>query len=253
MNVRIGLAGTLVSIGVLGVFALYAGAQAPTADPQPAPPPPQTGGTVFIQNADGTIVEERIDGKSFRTTAPGRSPYAVVPWTTQHGGTVPVYSDPDSVKMASQEQATAQEARVLAELYARGESDAAKAEAKKKLREKLALIFDLQQQRRAHEIAKIEERLGKLKDTMKKRSDSKDPIIDRRLEQLTGGVDELGWEETGGFALDPNSPARYGYGEAGLAPQPRLTAPGKPVPGFPGGGAGLPSPVPVPPPTEPRR
>jgi hypothetical protein len=249
MNVRIGLAGTLVSIGVLGVFALYAGAQAPTEDPQPTPPP-TTRGTIFIQNADGTIVEERIDGKILRPTTPGRQPnaanYGIV--TAQ----VPVYSDPESVKMASQEQATAQEARALADLYARAESDAAKAEAKTKLREKLAAIFDFQQQRRAHEIAKIEERLGKLKETMKKRDASKDPIIDRRLEQLTGGVDELGWEEPGGFALDPNSPARYGYGQPTLSPQP-LNVPVKAVPVVPGGGAGLPAPVPVLPLTEPRR
>jgi hypothetical protein len=181
MNVRIGLAGALVSIGVLGVLALYAGAQAPSEDPQATPPPP-TRATVYRQNADGTIVEETLDGKLLQATTPGRQPNAgFVPWTTQQDGrTVPVYSDPESVRMASEEQATAQEARALAALYARAESDAAKDEAKKKLREKLAAIFDLQQQRRAHEIAKIEERLGKLKDTMKKRDTSKDPIIDRR-------------------------------------------------------------------------
>ena len=260
MNVRLPLACAFTSIGALGVIALYAGAQPPALEPQATPPLSRTG-TVVVQNADGTVVEQTLDGKTLRTTVPGRTPNAAnfVPTTTADGKTVYIYSaqqaaDAESLQMAALEQAMAQEARDLTAQHAQADSDAAKAAAKSKLREKLMMIFELQQKRRAHEIARIEERLGKLKDTMKKRDASKDPIIDRRLEQLTGGVDELGWEETGGFSLDPNSPVRYGYPATGLVTQPRFTEPVKPVPGLPGAGAPLlPSPVPVPPPTEPRR
>jgi hypothetical protein len=286
MNVRIGLACALASIGALGVVALYAGAQPPAADPQPSPLTRK--GTVIIQrqSPDGTIVEERveereerIDGKVLRTI-PGRQPnvaagFVQVPVTSADGKTYYAYAaqpaaDAESIKMAADEQVAAQEARALAAQIAQADSDSAKADAKTKLRDKLVAIFDLQQKRRAHEIAKIEERLGKLKDTMKKRDTNKDPIIDRRLEQLTGGVDELGWEETGRYSVDPNAYPPTGYGYPGLSPQPQFTEPVKPVPSLPGAGAApgasptaprfpgatpsvLPSPVPVPPPTEPRR
>jgi hypothetical protein len=77
------------------------------------------------------------------------------------------------------------------------------------------------------EIGKIEERLGKLKDTMKKREAAKETIIGRRFDELTGVTDELGWEETG-------IGARIRTGEAGL-----YTVPAN-VPAYP-------PPTPVPP------
>jgi hypothetical protein len=243
MNRRFIFAAALAGLGVMAVFALYAGAQAPV----PAPPPVQPqftqppGPLVVRQLDDGTLVEETLDGKVVRTTAagvgaPGKAGLTFQPRVLSDGRTVYVAGghpapDAETLKLATQEQAAAQEARTLAGQYAAADSDAAREEAKKKLREKLAAIFDLQQQRRAREVAQIEERLGKLKETMKKRDTSKDPIIDRRLDQLTGGVDELGWEEPGA------SP--YGYGTF-TVPQPSSTR-------YDSGGTTLPSPVPVPP------
>jgi hypothetical protein len=43
---------------------------------------------------------------------------------------------------------------------------------------------------------------------MKKRDTAKDSIVDRRLDVLTGGIDELGWEET--FPLGgPNAASSF--------------------------------------------
>lgn len=115
--------------------------------------------------------------------------------------------DAEGQKLLLAEQAVAQEARKLASeiqgAAAAGIADADRVAPKKQLRDKLAAIFDLQQQRRTREIAKIEERLGKLKEVVKKRDSAKDSIVDRRLETLTGGVDELGWEESLPTSLEP--------------------------------------------------
>jgi hypothetical protein len=59
-------------------------------------------------------------------------------------------------------------------------------------------------------VSKIEERLGKLKETMKKREAAKDTIVGRRLDELTGVTDELGWEETGIHAqAGPSAAVRF--------------------------------------------
>jgi len=219
----------LAASAPLAVLSMYAFAQPPAPSPAPlAQNLPPT--TVVTQQANGTIVEQTLDGKILRATT-ARQPNALnfVPMTTADGrttytvtGTGAPAADPESLQMATLEQSAAQEARALAAQYAEADSDKARTEAKAKLREKLVAIFDLQQKRRAHEIAKIEERLGKLKDTMKKRDTSKDPIIDRRLDQLTGGVDELGWEESGGnFGYPPVSASPYGYGAPEVPPAPR--------------------------------
>lgn len=195
--------------GVAMVFAMQAGGQ-----PRAEVPSRQTR-TYAELGADNTLVERTPDGKVLRFTQ--RGPNATfVPLAAQSGRTVYGVTtglDAESQKLLNQEHAAAQEARALAAQAQPGSSDGEKADAKKKLREKLIQIFDLQQERRSREIAKIDERLGKLKETLKKRDAAKDSIIDRRLEALTGGVDELGWEDSFG---NPG----YPYGPPSLSPYP---------------------------------
>ena len=158
--------------------------------------------------------------------------------------------DAESQKLLNQERGAAQEARALASNAQLGNSEAEKADAEKKLREKLVEIFDLQQQRRNREIAKIEERLGKLKETLKKRDAAKDSIVDRRLETLTGGVDELGWEDSlaNPANLYAQPPGVTPYPAPVPVPQiePGLDRPGD---GLPGRGGGSVFPVPELPPS----
>jgi hypothetical protein len=254
-------------VAVAAALVLQAGGQPPATT---APPP----GVVVESREDGTLVERTVDGKILRTAEGNAAPriYQVVEekgpdgkastryvlrggWQSAYG---PVAADAQSQKLLAQEQTAAQEARTLVTQALQADSDGAKADAKKKLRDKLAQVFELQQTRRNHEIAKIEERLAKLKDTLKKRESSKDSIIDRRLETLTGGVDELGWEDNFPETLSPQ-----GYGFPGVAPAPtgvpRYAPPAEPVPGpagpvpspprvpgVPGVGAPAAAPVPVP-------
>jgi len=159
------------------------------------------------------IVRQRPDGSVERLTVQvpvvqnGRTKYAPLGYGAGYPVSITPYApDAESQKLMAQEQSAAQEARALSAEAQQAGSDGEKADAKKKLREKLVQIFDLQQQRRTREIAKIEERLGKLKETLKKRDSAKDSIVDRRLEAITGGVDELGWEES-----FPTSATPYGY------------------------------------------
>jgi hypothetical protein len=232
MNLRFTLFVSLAALsGAVGLFALRAGGQAP-ADTVQRPP------TIVEAGPDNTFIERMPDGKVLRMTQQSGAGN----WLTADGRTYypqPAYGiasalqhDPETQKLLAQEQSAAQEARALA-ASAQAGSDSEKADAKKKLREKLIQIFDLQQQRRNREITKIEERLGKLKDTLKKRDTAKESIIDRRLEALTGGVDELGWEES-----LPGQPPAYGPVRAypvppGLPPatiEPRFAPPAPTAP-----------------------
>jgi hypothetical protein len=167
-----------------------------------------------------------------------------------YGATSPYTPDPESQKLMAEEQALAQSVRQLASEAQKSASTGEPSDAKAVLRQKLVQIFDLQQQRRTHEIAKIEERLGKLKETLKKRDTSKDSIIDRRLETITGGVDELGWEES-----FPTLTTPYGHVTPGRQPmstvprfglEPQAAPLSDPTPYPP------PATAPVPPSAEPR-
>ena len=104
--------------------------------------------------------------------------------------------DPKTLQLLSDERAADEEAQGLAATYSEAGNDELRGNIKKQLKEKLAAIFEMQQKRRTAEIASIEERLAKLKDVSKKRETNREAIVDRRLEQLTGGVDDLGWEES---------------------------------------------------------
>ena len=86
------------------------------------------------------------------------------------------------------------------------------------IRGALVRQFDAQQKRRSEEIASIEERLGKLKETLQKRGAAKEAIVNKRLDQLMGVKDDLAWEET--RPVPPRSALDY---------PPRLYAPAAPI------------------------
>lgn len=238
---------TLAALG--GVVAAI-GLQATAQDG----PGPATGLTRVVEDREDGQIVQTAQGQPATT---GRNPYQPrIRYQTEefderrpdgsvHRRTVqfPVVQlnaapDPESQKLLEQEQAAAQEVRRMADnLLGIDAPEAQQVEQKKKLRDKLAEIFDLQQQRRNHEIARIEDRLAKLKETLKKREAVKDSIVDRRLETMTGGVDELGWEET--FPQGPS---------AGRYPTLALPEP-VPVPGDPNYGG--PTRKPLPPPVAP--
>jgi hypothetical protein len=229
------------TLAALGGVAAVIGFRA-TAQDGPGVTPGNT--TVIEAREDGTLVERTPDGKFVRMQKGLPHPPGFNAMRTADGRMIyqypggPAAQDEESKKLLDQEQAAAQEARRMADnLLSIEMSDSQQVEQKKKLRDKLAEVFDLQQQRRNHEIAKIEDRLAKLKETLKKREAVKESIVDRRLETMTGGVDELGWEET--FPQGPGA-GRY----------PTLVPDPVPVPGGPGDHGG-PTRKPLPPPVAP--
>jgi hypothetical protein len=74
---------------------------------------------------------------------------------------------------------------------------AAKTEDREKLRtqitEVVTLHFDVRQKRRELQIKRMEDELKKLRDAMTKRNESRDQIIKRRLAELVGNEDDLGF------------------------------------------------------------
>jgi hypothetical protein len=210
--------------------------------------------------ADGTTIDRRNDGKVYRTFTPDGGRVLL-------GGTLA--ADPETAKLLQEEMQATQAAQELWRDFRAADSDGDKekvgADIKAQLREKLVAIFELQQKRRAHEVAQIEKRLAKLKETMSKRDSAKDAIVDRRLDVLTGGVDELGWEETFRPALPPPGPGaanvpQYNpnspYTPPAVGPQPyRPTAPATPRQPTPaprtGTPIGVPGPAFLPSPIEP--
>jgi hypothetical protein len=134
----------------------------------------------------------------------------------------PLADNPEAAKLDEAETQAAREAESLASqlradtpalLGQQALSEALRAELKGKLRDALVRQFDAQQKRRSLEITSIEERLGKFKDTLKKRDAAKDTIINKRLDQLTGVGDDLGWEETGTrhYGLGSTAGSQYPY------------------------------------------
>lgn len=181
-----------------------------------------------------TVVEVTQDGRVLRTYRTPMSAHAGGGWTgmSAHAGggwTGGAYgaiaSDPETAKLYAAEEDAAKEAQGLTAKLKSITDEKERADAAKALRDALTKQFDAQQKRRAYEISKIEERLGKLKDTMKKRESAKDTIIGRRVDELTGVTDDLGWEESG-------IPVRVRAVESNYGPPGRVPAS---PPAYPGG------------------
>ncbi len=215
MNLSRSLAICLAALaGVTAVFAIRLAAQN-------VPQVPIDQQRFFEAREDATFVERFVDADGKRYIDE-RLPDGTVHRRPIY---VPAALDPESQKLLDQEQAAAQEVRRITGnlLSIAGTPEAKQAEWKAEIREKLVAIFDLQQQRRNREIAKIEERLGKLKETLKKRDAAKDEIVDRRLQTLTGGVDELGWEDSLAGPANPlaQPPGASPYPAPRFDPEPR--------------------------------
>ncbi len=118
-------------------------------------------------------------------------------------------ADPELAKLHASENAAEKEvAEAMAEYAHRG-NDADAGKIKAKLAAALEKQFDLQHKRREHEATKIEEQLKKLRELIKKRSDARQTIIEKRLDQLTREADGLGWSSPAVAAPPRNSAPGY--------------------------------------------
>lgn len=118
----------------------------------------------------------------------------------------PKAGDSEVTKALVQENQIEGEVRTLVNQYAGTEKEGDRAAIKKKLAANLEKQFDLQQKRREMEVARIEAQLKKLRDLIKKRTDARQSIKDRRMDQLIQEVEGLGWTSS-----SPLPPWRYDF------------------------------------------
>jgi hypothetical protein len=91
-------------------------------------------------------------------------------------------------------------AKVTAALdkYTAAKDDDGRQAAKKQLQAALTDLFDVKQKEREEEIKQIEERVGKLRETLRKRDSMKQELIEHHLTTLTQDAEGLGWGSDGG-------------------------------------------------------
>ncbi len=118
------------------------------------------------------------------------------------GGKLPPGIAPEAVllnvngeqnKLAQSEAALARQAEELKHLLERNRGDARRSEFRTKLSKNLGEQFDLRQKRHAMEIEALETQVKKLKELVRKRQESREDIISRRLDQIEREADGLGW------------------------------------------------------------
>jgi hypothetical protein len=113
--------------------------------------------------------------------------------------------DPELGKLLAEEGRIEQETAGLIAEFSRTEDESQRGKTKAKLAATLEKQFDLQQKRRDLEVARIEAQLKKLRDIMRKRGESRQTIIDKRLDQLLREADGLGWTPQHGAPLPQNA------------------------------------------------
>jgi len=115
-------------------------------------------------------------------------------------GGMPVDDDPEMTELAQIEDALSYEADEIIARYAETEDPAERKTIAAELKETLTKQFDVQRQRRELELGRIEERVKKLREQIKRRNDARDTIIGRRLDQLVTEAEGLGWAQPTGAA-----------------------------------------------------
>jgi flagellar motility protein MotE (MotC chaperone) len=93
----------------------------------------------------------------------------------------------------AQGQGAQSTATKLAKDYAKSEKDDEKKELRKKLQDLLAKQFDQHMEQQQKELKALENQIENLKTLMKKRSEAKTAIVDRRMDQLIQDAQGLGW------------------------------------------------------------
>lgn len=115
-------------------------------------------------------------------------------------GTAPQKQDPEMAALVQSDFDLAQQSDAALARYSEADDDAERDEIKVELKELLTKQFDVQRQRRQLELARVEERIQRLRGLFKKRDDAREKIIEQRLEQLVREADGLGWSAPAGHA-----------------------------------------------------
>jgi hypothetical protein len=104
-----------------------------------------------------------------------------------------VVDSPLRNQIALQESALAHEANEIRHKLESATTDAQRSEVRAKLSENLGKQFDLRQKRHGLEIESLEAQVKKLRELVRKRQDSREEIISRRVDQILREAEGLGW------------------------------------------------------------
>jgi 50S ribosomal subunit-associated GTPase HflX len=121
----------------------------------------------------------------------------------------PAEDDPEMAKLAVTEAELAHASEELLSQYAASDKPEEQQRLKAELRDALTKQFDVQRQQRELELARVEERIKKVREQLKKRNEARETIVDRRLDQLINDVDGLGWTAPAGAS--PRAPGNDLY------------------------------------------
>ena len=105
----------------------------------------------------------------------------------------PGYESPERSQIPQQESVLQHEANEIRHRLESATTDAQRSEVRAKLSENLGKQFDLRQKRHGLEIESLEAQVKKLKDLVRKRQDSREEIISRRVDQILREAEGLGW------------------------------------------------------------
>ncbi|MCP4649377.1 MAG: hypothetical protein GY853_04760 [PVC group bacterium] len=101
--------------------------------------------------------------------------------------------DPEQYEQLKRLEALEIKMHRLAKSYKDSTESEKKQEVKVELTACLNEMFDIKQQKGTAEVVKLEQRLNKLKSYIQKRLDNKESIVGRKLEELLGQAEGLGW------------------------------------------------------------
>jgi hypothetical protein len=145
--------------------------------------------TVTVEDADGTLRTQTV----YETVRiPGSS--SMVPVRVPRAGALPqTAADRHSFELATK---------------LRNTEDANEAERlRSELLETLGKAFDERQQLQQQEMQRLEERLQSIRELSQRRQELKEPIIQRRLDELIGNSDMLAWDAAAAPPSDFSVPA----------------------------------------------
>jgi len=128
-------------------------------------------------------------------------------------GTRSLREDPELAKLITAESRAEREVNGLLTDYKGTEDEDKRSKIKTKLADSLSRQFDAQQKRRDLELSRLEARLKKVRALMKKRSDERKVIVDKRLDQLVREAEGLGWAPPSGPRTN-----RTGFGGGNFGP-----------------------------------
>jgi hypothetical protein len=104
-----------------------------------------------------------------------------------------IAGSPEHNQLAAQESTLAHEANEIRHRLETATTDAQRSDVRTKLAENLGKQFDLRQKRHNLEIEALETQVKKIKELVRKRQESRQEIISRRVDQIIREAEGLGW------------------------------------------------------------